>query len=175
VRNFQNDPLTCVYLFGWLYFQLSVWDDGRNVRSWAGYTAAYVLMALGVYLISDIDFLVKQGQDIQDYQEIVLSDIYHRTTIFFDPEAQQQQQRQLSPAHLEQTISKQQLVILEHSRHLGLKRGYSDPELRYSNSMVHFSPKNELLIVGFVRCLGEWTGPRQRSCVRRREGRQSGV
>jgi hypothetical protein len=97
-------------------------------------------MALGVYLISDIDFLVKQGQDLQDYQEIVLSDIYHPATIFLDQEAQQQQQQQqLSRAHLEQTISKHQLVILDHSRHLGLKRGNSDPELHCSNSMVNLS------------------------------------
>jgi hypothetical protein len=98
--------------------------------------AAYVLMALGVYLISDIDFLVKQGQDLQDYQEIVLSDIYHPTTIF-DPDAQQH--HQLSRADLEQTISKHQLVILDHSRYLGLKRGNSDPELHCSNSMVNLS------------------------------------
>jgi hypothetical protein len=98
--------------------------------------AAYILMALGVYLISDIDFLVKQGQDLQNYQEIVLSDIYHPTTIF-DPDAQQHYH--LSRADLEQSISKHQLVILDHSRYLGLKRGYSDPSLHCSTSMVNLS------------------------------------
>jgi hypothetical protein len=122
-------------------------------------------MALGVYLISDIDFLVKQGQDLQDYQEIILSDIYHPTTIF-DPEAQQQ--HQLSRAHLEQTISKHQLVIVDHSRHLGLKRGYSDPDLHCSNCTMcvseGFNDQKTLPNDGVVRALGGWTAPTRFSC-----------
>jgi hypothetical protein len=124
---------TCIFFL--LFAQLIVWNDGLTVTSWAGYIIAYVLMSLGVYLISDIDFLVKQGKDLQDFQEIVLADIYHPYATIFDNRAADQL---FSRTQLEMNMSRHQLTILHHTRRQGLKRGNSYPEMQSPSTRSSF-------------------------------------
>jgi hypothetical protein len=124
----------CLFFLSCFFLQLLIWDDGLTVNSWPGYITAYVLMSMGIYLISDIDFLAQQNKDLQDYQEIILSDLYHPRRIFADTEALQ---AELTRASYEQTMNKHQLIIMDHSRFLGIKRGNSDPELHSLGSSLH--------------------------------------
>jgi hypothetical protein len=82
-------------------------------------------MALGVYLISDVDFLLKQNKDLHDYQEIIFQDIYNLPALFqIMPSSATDVEKQPLP----RILNRHQRIIVEQTRRQGLKRGFSDPE-----------------------------------------------
>jgi hypothetical protein len=114
-----------------------VWGDGATVLSWPGYIVAYLLMALGVYLISDVDFLVKQNKDLHDYQEIIFQDIYNLPgALLFPPTTTASSSSAASTAAATNkdkqlpriVLNRHQRIIVEQTRRQGLKRGFSNPE-----------------------------------------------
>jgi hypothetical protein len=93
-----------------------VWEDYKVVGSWPGYITAYALIAMGIYLLSDID-LFQNNEANELLQELSLGRFFHAI------------EEDLSRAKLESHLSVHQLTISTHSRRQGLKRGHSDPEL----------------------------------------------
>ena len=77
-------------------------------------------MMIGVYLMSDLDFFVRQNEDFFKYYPQT-----HNLIEFFE-----EVEAELSRANLERTISQHQLKIAALSRKGGLTRGLSDPEMQ---------------------------------------------
>eukprot|EP00529_Nitzschia_sp_RCC80_P011565 CAMPEP_0113462192 /NCGR_PEP_ID=MMETSP0014_2-20120614/11951_1 /TAXON_ID=2857 /ORGANISM="Nitzschia sp." /LENGTH=629 /DNA_ID=CAMNT_0000354019 /DNA_START=300 /DNA_END=2189 /DNA_ORIENTATION=- /assembly_acc=CAM_ASM_000159 len=46
---------------------LLVWDDSSAIVSWPGYLTSIALLAMGVYLFSDLDFFQRQLDEVQEY------------------------------------------------------------------------------------------------------------
>jgi len=46
---------------------LLVWDDASAIVSWPGYLTSIALLAMGVYLFSDLDFFQRQLDEVQEY------------------------------------------------------------------------------------------------------------
>ena len=40
-----------------------VWGEYKVVQSWSGYILVYILLALGIYLLSDFDFFLNSSSD----------------------------------------------------------------------------------------------------------------
>jgi hypothetical protein len=102
-----------------------VWEDYKVVGSWPGYITAYVLIAMGIYLLSDID-LLQYNEANELLQELNLGRFFHAI------------EEDFSRAKLESHLSVHQLTISTHARRQGLKRGNSDPEL---GSSTHLTSK----------------------------------
>ena len=43
-----------------------VWNEYKTVQSWLGYSLAYVLLVLGIYLLSDLNFSPSLGGIVND-------------------------------------------------------------------------------------------------------------
>lgn len=107
---------------------LLVWQDATVVTSWAGYATALALLAMGVYLISDLDFFQAQLEEQQEYLQATTpmdGDIMsYWLSLFGDLE------QDLREAQVQECLPRHQQQMRDSSRRFGgLVRGNSDPEL----------------------------------------------
>jgi hypothetical protein len=54
-----------------------IWEDWRAVYSWTGYVAVFILLLLGVYLMSDLEFFKSGEEEMKE----VLSEEYQRMSV----------------------------------------------------------------------------------------------
>lgn len=94
------------------------------IVSWVGYLLSYLVMFLGIYLMSNLDFFIKQADEVQKYHRQELE------AFFEEVEAR------LERVEQESRMNRHQIRIRDASKEIGLKRASSDPELCSTRSMV---------------------------------------